>query len=251
MNWFSLLSFTKEILIVVFAYVFYFIVRGSVTERVGEAMLRALDVINLEERLGLYWELELQAWGVSHGFIAQCFNQIYIWGNLPFLAIVAVWFYVCYRERYILYRNAVLISGAIALILFVTMPTAPPRYIWWAGFKDTVALQASGYYDIQADAFVNRFAAVPSMHFGWVLLLGIAIVSTVDSLPLKLIGLVMPLLMFLSIVVTGNHFIFDAIAGGVVSLAGLILAMLLERQGGRLYKRLRTVRILAFSKNVD
>lgn len=231
-------GFIKELVIVVLAYLFYFLARSAATERVREAMLRAIHVVDLEQRLGFFWELDMQAWALSHDVLTQFFNQIYIWGNLPFLGAVGVWFYLRHRRRYLLFRNAVLISGAIALVIFITLPTSPPRYLWWAGFKDTVALMAGGYYDVQADAFVNRYAAIPSMHFGWVLLLGIALVWTSRFLPARLVGVVMPLLMFLSIVVTGNHFIVDGLAGGAVALIGLALALLLHRHGPRLKQAL-------------
>jgi hypothetical protein len=205
-----------------------------VSNRAGDAMVRAVRVLRLEDQLGLFWELDLQAWALSHTLITQFFNQIYIWGNFPFIGVVALWFYFCYRPRYILYRNAFLISGAIALIIFVTLPTAPPRFLWWAGFHDTVAIMADGYYALQPEGFVNRYAAIPSMHFGWILLLGIGIVTTARSLPLQMIGVVMPILMFISIVVTGNHFILDGLIGGIVSLLGLALAILFHRWGERL-----------------
>lgn len=227
LNW----GFFRELLIIILSYVFYFLVRASVAERAREALVRAVHIINLEDRFGFFWELQMQGWALSNTMLIQFFNQIYIWGNLPFLGVVALWFYLRHRQRYLLFRNAVLISGAIALVFFITLPTAPPRFLWWAGFKDTVALIAGGYYDVQADAFVNRYAAVPSMHFGWILLLGIALVWTARPLPLRLVGAAMPVLMFLSVVVTGNHFIIDALAGGLVALAGLALALLLRRYG--------------------
>lgn len=231
-------GFLRELLIVVLSYVFYDLVRGSAVERTREAIVRAVHVIGLEARLGLFWELQMQSWALSHGALTQFFNQVYIWGYLPLLGVAGLWFYLRYRHRYILFRNAFLISGAIALVIFATLPTAPPRFLWWAGFKDTVALIAGGYYDVQADAFVNRYAAVPSMHFGWILLLGIAIVWTGRSLPMRVVGVAMPVLMFLAVVVTGNHFIFDALVGGLVSLVGLVLALLLHRYGGTLKRAL-------------
>jgi hypothetical protein len=35
--------------------------------------------------------------------------------------------------------------------------------------------------------------------------------------------------MFLSVVMTGNHFILDAVAGGIVSFAGLGIALVFAR----------------------
>jgi hypothetical protein len=187
--------------------------------------------LHLEDQWGFFWELDMQAWALSNSLITQFFNQIYIWGNFPLIGLVALWMYFCYKPRYVLFRNAFLISGAIALIIFVLLTTAPPRYLWWVGFKDTVMIMADGYYAMQPEGFVNRYAAVPSMHFGWILLLGIGIVSTTRFRPMQALGLAMPILMFLSVVVTGNHFILDALVGGIVSLIGLAFAAVLHRWG--------------------
>ncbi len=227
-------GFFKELLIVLLAYLLYFVVRGVAAERAGDAMIRAVHVLRLEDQIGLFWELDMQAWALSHEALTQFFNQIYIWGNFPFIGVVALWFYFRYRPQYILYRNAFLISGAIALVIFVTLPTAPPRFLWWAGFQDTVYQLADGYYAVQPEGFVNRYAAIPSMHFGWILLLGIGIVSTTKFRPMQAVGVVMPILMFLSVVMTGNHFILDAVIGGIVSVIGLVLAILYQRGGERL-----------------
>lgn len=235
-------GFFKELGIVMLAYIFYFFVRGLVAGRAGDAMIRSARVLNFEDRVGLFWELDMQAWALSHEALTQFFNQIYIWGNFPFIGAVAIWFYFCYRPRYVLYRNAFLLSGAIALIIFVTLPTAPPRFLWWAGFQDTVLRLSESYYTVQPEGYVNRYAAIPSMHFGWVLLLGIAIVSTTRFRPMQVVGVVMPVLMFLSVVVTGNHFIIDTIVGGAVSLTGLLLALTLDRHGDRIKRVLLPTR---------
>ena len=79
------------------------------------------------------------------------------------------------------------------------------------------------------DGFLNHYAAFPSMHFGWILLLSMALFSTTRSLPLRIVWVLLPVLMFLAIIVTGNHFIVDAIAGGAVALVGLLISLAMRR----------------------
>lgn len=78
---------------------------------------------------------------------------------------VAVWLHLFHRTQYSLYRNAFLISGAIGIVCFWAFPTAPPRLLQQWGFVDT-APEAVSYYIFQPPAFVNQYAAMPSLHFG-------------------------------------------------------------------------------------
>ncbi len=138
-----------------------------------------------------------------------------------------------------LLRNAFLISGAIGLIIFNLLPTAPPRLLPWPlsdQVVDTMSAFSKVNYDMQPAAFVNRYAAMPSLHFGWNLLLGIGIIWTTRNIAGIVFGVVMPASMFVAVVATGNHFIVDVLAGTAVALIGLGAAVLLQRHGHRLWR---------------
>jgi membrane-associated phospholipid phosphatase len=85
-----------------------------------------------------------------------------------------------------------------------------------------------------AGKFVNNYAAMPSLHVGWNLLLGIAIATTARGLLVRAAGALMPVLMSVTVVVTGNHFFLDIVAGFAVAIVGLALALQVERLGWRL-----------------
>jgi membrane-associated phospholipid phosphatase len=101
------------------------------------------------------------------------------------------------------------------------------------GFIDTVTEQTSAYRVLQPPAFVNQYAAVPSLHFGWNLLMGIALVGLSGHWLLRLFGWLMPAAMLVSIVLTANHYIFDGLVGGVIALLGLFVATRLARSQAR------------------
>ena len=145
---------------------------------------------------------------------------------------------------YRLIRNAFLISCLIGLFVYAVYPVAPPRlmtpsgYAEYeisgqppdAGFVDT--MQQYSRLDYQAESmkpFVNPFAAVPSLHFGWAFLIGIAVLLARRHLLGLLFAVAMPVLMFFGVVLTANHFIFDAVTGFAVCLFALGLAALLDR----------------------
>ena len=211
-----------ELLIVIPAYVLYQLVRGTVDGRTSEAFHRAATLVDVEQALGIFWEAELQSLVVTQALAVRAVNTIYVWGHLPLIIIVAIWLFSFHRNRYPLFRNAFLISGAIALFFFWLAPTAPPRYLQYWGFVDT-AVSSGSYYFFQPPALVNQYAAMPSLHFGWSLLAAIAIFANLRA-PLRYVALVMPVFTLAGIVLTGNHFFLDAAAGAAVAFFALWLA---------------------------
>lgn len=229
-----------EIVVVVVAFLVYFFIRGAVVDRAPEAFANARDIIQLQQQLGIYTERTWQEWALDHFWFIKLMNWIYFWGHMPLVIVVAIWLYTRHRGEYHLTRNAFLASGAIAVVIYWLYPVAPPRLIPGEGFIDTMAQYDRISYNAQeAGAFVNPYAAVPSLHFGWSLLLG-AVIGWVGRNPFAvLFGIAWPFAMFVSIVVTGNHFILDAVAGGVVSFAGLGVARALQPAWPRVEARVR------------
>jgi hypothetical protein len=236
-----------ELLIVGVAFVLYYLVRGFVVERTFEATSRAIRIVELEKSLGLWvWESKMQAWVMSSDVLAHLFNNIYVYAHFPLIIIIGLWLFFFHRQRYVLLRNAFLISGGIGLIIFNLLPTAPPRLLPWPlsdQVVDTMFAFSRVNYDMQPAAFVNHYAAMPSLHFGWNLLLGIGIIWTMRNFLGIAFGVTMPAAMFIAVVATGNHFIIDVVAGTVVALIGLGAALLVQRYGGRLWRLILPDRI--------
>ncbi len=207
----------------------YHLVRGAVNGRVQEAIANAKGLIGFEKGLGIFWEPRLQGLITDHALLVNFFNNVYIWGHLPVVGALAAWIFFFRRDCFARYRNAFLISGAIGLIFFITLPVAPPRLVPDAGFVDTVTLNNNAYRVLQPSAFVNQYAALPSLHFGWNLLVGIALFQTTRAGYARAFALLMPLLMFTAVVLTANHYILDAIVGGAIALAAIWLAARLHQ----------------------
>ncbi len=101
------------------------------------------------------------------------------------------------------------------------------------GFVDTVTERSEAYRVLQPPAFVNQYAAMPSLHFGWNLLVGIAIFRHSNHIIGKIIGVALPVFMFASIVLTANHYIIDGLAGGSLALGGLFAALIIQQLSQR------------------
>ncbi len=210
-----------EVGLVLLGYFAYFLVRGATEGNLDAASAHASDIVRLERDLGLFREQRLQDLITGRQWMVDVANWVYIWGHWPVIALVATWLFLRRRRTYYLFRNAFVISGAIGLFIFALYPLAPPRLVGELGIIDTVTLHSHSYRILQPPALVNQYAAMPSLHFGWNLLVGIALVREARRWEARLFGLVLVPLMWLSVVLTGNHYIIDTIAGGALALLGL------------------------------
>jgi hypothetical protein len=207
--------FLVEAVLLVGAMLVYWLLRGAVPERIAESFSRASNIIRLEEKLGIFVEPRWQEFVINNVTLVKIANWIYLWAHLPVLIIGAIWVYLRNRQRYRVYRNALLISAVVGLFFYMFFPVAPPRLLPEWGFVDTVVL-------------LNHYAAVPSLHVGWALLVGVALFNVDHSVPVRVFAVLLPLAMFFSVVLTANHFIFDIIVGAVIVLAAIAVAFVME-----------------------
>ncbi len=210
----------------------YFTVRGLTEGSVTQADANARRVIALERRLGLDLESELQGVATGSDALSTLANWVYIWGHWPVIVATMIWLALRHRDSFLRLRDAMLISGAVGMVIFALFPVTPPRLLD-LGLADTVSERSHAYRVLQPRAFTNQYAAMPSLHTGWDLLVGIAIVTAAGSLWLRVVGFVLPTLMILAVVVTANHYLLDAVAGVALVLVADRLAVLLARRRTR------------------
>ena len=219
-----------EIGLVALAFLLYFLVRGSVVDRHALALSNANEIIDLEQSLGIYWEPRLQEWIIDNEIMVRVMNFIYFWLDFPLIVAVGLFMYFRHRHEYTVARDSMLISGAIALVLYQLYPVMPPRLLPGTEYVGTVEQFDDLNYQAQSlQAFVNPYAALPSLHYGWAMILGGAMFVTFRNPLLKAIGLSLPALQLAAIVFTANHYIIDAFAGVVVCLVGVGLALAAQR----------------------
>lgn len=217
--------------LIVSAYFCYAIVRASAGNAHLEARSRAYDVISVEQTLGVFWEEPMQDLVMGSESLIKFFNAFYAYGHFPVIFAVGLWLFVFHRRRYVLVRNAFLISGALSLVVFHLFPLAPPRLLpAHYGFVDTLGQFSDVNYHSGGN-FVNNYAAMPSLHIGWNLLLAIGIVTTIKNPLVRLPAVLMPALMSITVVVTGNHYFLDIAGGVMVAMVGLFFAIQLDRHG--------------------
>jgi hypothetical protein len=208
-----------ELALIIGAYVVYLLTRGLVFSDLDvKGLENAGRVISLEKSLGFFWEPGWQSWTLDNAKgIATFLNWVYIVTYWPVIMALGLVLYATNRPRYHYYRTVVLITLVFALIVFMLFPVASP-FNMTAYFVNTIQeLGPSIYGGPEMATFYNSNAAMPSLHFSWTVILGVVIVRTFSGW-IKLLGMVYPVLTFFAITITANHFIVDAMAGGLLSV---------------------------------
>jgi membrane-associated phospholipid phosphatase len=136
-----------------------------------------------------------------------------------------------HNDRFYFVRNMFMVAMALAIVGYVAMPTAPPRFLPELGFVDTIAYYTDVHHDSAFVAlFFNPYAAVPSMHVAFSLMLAGPAILITRRWYLKVIWACYPLLVAFVVIVTGNHWWFDAAVGAVIaSLAAVVARTVLSR----------------------
>ncbi len=195
----------------------------------AEAIEHGLDLLRLERTLGIDFESNLQRRILDNRIALTFFNWIYIWGHWPAIAATLTWLHRTRYAEYLRLRNAMFISGAIGLVIFLSYPVAPPRLLGDAVVEaalmpdvpiDTVTDLSTSYRVLQPPSLVNKYAALPSLHVGWNLLMGLAILRVASRPFLRGIGRLSPIAMMFAVVLTANHYTLDVVAGAAVALVG-------------------------------
>ena len=196
----------------------------------------ALHVIHLERSLGAFFEPGFQQAFVTHQWVIEIANWMYF--NTHFLVTISflAWLYLFRNENFNFVRNMFMVAMGLALVGYALFPTAPPRMFPGAGFTDTIAMFTNMNQDSAvASVLVNPYAAVPSMHIAFSLMVAVCAMSLVRSVWARAVWSAYPLLVFFVIVVTANHFWFDAAAGAAVACLAAVSAHQLARAApGRL-----------------
>ena len=209
-------SAVREVVLIAGAYFAYMFVRNSLVSEVEVlGFENASSLISFEQASGAFWEASWQSWALEHGgaWVMQLFNYLYIVTYFPIIAVTAVFFYWKRRERYFYYRALILLTFVAALIIFASFPLAPPRLVEGFGFVDGIAVYGPGWYASRETAsYYNIYAAMPSLHFSWTFIFGFLFWNTGPKV-LKLLGVLYPTVTFFAIIITGNHYIADAVVG--------------------------------------
>ncbi len=233
-NWLSRShSGLQEIGALVVLYSFYELVRGLPSENVQAAMEHTAKIVELEQDIGVYVEHNVQNAFAAVPLAPTVLGLGYVVLHFLGTALTLFWIHRRHPDRFPIVRTTFVFATALALIGYVLYPAAPPR-LADMGFADTVT--SSTGLNLSSDllgALYNPFAAIPSLHFGYALIVGVALATLASNRVVRLAGALYPLAMLLVIVATGNHFLVDAALGGLVVVVAWVAARALVTSPAR------------------
>jgi hypothetical protein len=212
-----------QLAVVLGAFAAYEVARHAMQPNWSEAFANARRIESVEQVLGVAWEQSLQRAFLAIPDVIPALNIFYFVGHFVFTAIFFVWLYRRSWDGFRSFRDAFLIATAISVVIHYLFPTAPPR-LAGIGLEDTLLIFSGIDIGSPTSAAVsNPVAAVPSLHAAYALGVGIGVVRYARSSLVRLAGALYPPLVIVTILVTGNHFVLDAVAGIAVIGAGFLI----------------------------
>ena len=222
-------SLRVEALSVLLSYALYEASRGIGHPDLPLATHHAQDVVAVERSLHVFTERHVQdAAGAVPGLVGTL-GFLYLTLHLAVTSGCLIWLHRRHPSAFPFVRTTLVLASGLALIGYLVFPTAPPR-LAGIGIADTIS---NGQVDLNKgliSSLYNPFAAVPSMHAGYAVVVGASLLRLGSHRAVRIAGAMYPALVLVVIVATGNHFLLDAVAG--VAVAGLAAAatVLLEQR---------------------
>jgi hypothetical protein len=236
----------REVVYIVGIYLVYSTVRNRFGSAGGEpghangiAFDHAIDIVDIERGLKLFFEQSAQSWYLdlpAHGFI-QAWNVFYGTAHFVVTAVALVWLFLRDPERYPRWRNTLACTTLLALIGFAAFSLMPPRLLdeppdrfgppveQHFGFVDTLA-KFPTFWSFDSGGLKklsNQYAAMPSLHMGWSTWSALVLFPLVRRRWARALVALYPAATFFCIIVTANHFWLDAAVGILVLGVGYVL----------------------------
>src|SRR3954463_29581 len=219
-----------------FAYLLYSAARWVTVGDLGAARAHAEWIVHLEDHLGIADEASVPR-ALSGTWAIWLLNHAYVAAQLVVVPGALVFTYRRSRPIYERLRNTILATWLISIPVYAAFPVAPPR-LANIGLVDTISAQTGFAMDSKlTTSFYNQLAAVPSLHVGFAVAVGIAVAATVRHPLARTLALLWGPTVGLAVVATGNHFVFDIAAGLVASAAGYAARRAATRRRGARRRR--------------
>ncbi len=230
----TLVDLTREVTGVVAVYLAYQRGRILARDQAAEAFANARRVIDFERRLHLFSERTVQSLSMHYDGVMWLLNHYYARVHFPLTTAFVIWLFFRHRETYGWVRTWLISVTMIALVIHVAFPLAPPRMLGSHGFIDTLRLDGLHIYSVDPhQSLANQFAAMPSLHFGWALIIAIAFIAARRT-PWSVVALAHPAITLVAIVATANHYWIDAAVALLVVTGALVIVRTIHlRRAGR------------------
>jgi membrane-associated phospholipid phosphatase len=208
-----------QILFWVGFYFAYQVVRGFADRDIGKEFWNGFHVIRLETWSGTLFEPALQRLVDSSELLIKATTYTYWLSQFVVVGATLLWVYFRNDDRFIGFRNWLILANVIGLLGYVLVPTAPPRMFPEWGFVDTLAEYSGLNHQSSLIAHAaNPYAAMPSLHSMDALIVGIVMFGICRSLLARVLWLLWPGWVWFSVMGTGNHYWLDVFAGVTIAV---------------------------------
>ncbi len=199
----------------------YQLARGIADRNPDKAFNNGYRVVNLESHIfHRLYELTFQQFVDQRHLLETAVSWTYWNSEFTVVGLTVLWVYLRRHDAFNGFRNSILLANTVGLLGYVVMPTAPPR------------LLGVGFVDSHRDGLVslagNPYAAMPSLHAGDALIVGVVMLSVCRSWWAKSLWAAWPAWVWFSVMATGNHFWLDCVAG--IGVALLAMAVVYNRR---------------------
>ncbi len=212
-----------QILLFCGAYWLYRLVRGLTDGKVAEAFENARELVRLEQGLGLFVEPTVHAWATGTTWLIDGASWLYVNSHFTITTVTLAFLYLRRNERFYFMRNMFMVAMALALAGYLLFPTAPPRFMPEWGFSDSVA-SFTGVGAEASNVLFNPFAAVPSMHVAFALMLALPMASMTRRRWARGLWYAYPAVVTFVVVATANHWWLDAFLGATTAAVAALAA---------------------------
>ena len=214
----------RQLVLFAGAYYAYRIVRGLVDGQTAVAFDHARDIVAAERAMGLFFEPGFQDAVLTQTWLRDFANFMYVNSHFMITTTFLIWLYLARNHAFYYVRNMFMIAMGFALVGYLVYPTAPPRLLPEWGFTDTVAEAVGPAVENTSEVLYNPYAAMPSMHVAFALMIAIPAMKLVANQYLRYVWGTYPAIVTFVVVATGNHFWLDAAFGAAVAAVSAYMA---------------------------
>ena len=212
-----------ELAVVLILVKVYDWVRSLEATRAGPALRHAEHLLAVERWLHLDVELASTHWLASRPAISLVAAYWYQFAHLSVTLTVLAWCWWSRPDRYRRARNALVLTNVTGLLVFLFLPMMPPRLLPGAGYVDAAA--AAGFGPPHAGPVAaDQYAAMPSLHLAWATWTAAVALSMLAGRRGARLVFLYPAVTAVVVVVTGNHYVLDVVAGVAVAVLALLAA---------------------------
>jgi membrane-associated phospholipid phosphatase len=205
-------------------------VRSLEATRSGPALRHAEHLLDVERWLHIDVELAATHWLAAHQPLSLIAAWWYQFAHLSVTLTVLAW---CWWRRPDLYRrarNALVLTNVAGLLVFLVLPMMPPRLLPGGGYVDAAA--AAGFGPPHAGPVAaDQYAAMPSLHLAWATWTAAVAITLLAGRRGRRLVLLYPAVTAVVVVVTGNHYVLDVVAGVAVAVLALLAAQRIRPVG--------------------